>query len=650
LQKDPGKRLQHIDGARILIEEALTGETTASAVGLGGAVQPIQQRWAMAVGLVLLGAVVAGLVFWLLIQPSAPEQQLSRFIITPSRDARLANTNSNELAISPNGRHVIYRGVGDRGVQLYLRSLDDFVDRGIPGTEGAGIGNVFFSPDGKSIGFFADGALKKVSLSGGAPITLGEANPPGLNGNWGSEDTIVFSASGVLSEQPMILLYQIPASGGEREILATPNLDKDEGVYSAPQFLPGEEAVLFNVLSSVALRQTYNVDVSTAVLSLDTGEQEIILENSRNFTYMETGHLIYRQPDTANLMAVPFDLTNREVTGDSIRVLDGIRGANDFDYAISENGTLAYVPGGSRGGHDHSLVWVDRQGTETLMTQEKGEFANPRISPDGKQVAVNIRESSGQRYLWLYDVEDDSFSRLTFDGGGTPSWSPDGQWLIFQHGDLGEYGLARQPADRSRPMEKLTSGPNRQNTNSWSPDGQVVAFSENPRPSQDIGIYSLDGDGEPEYILTSPANECCARFSPDGKWLAYVSNELGQRHVYVRPYPKLDVQWLISDAEEGGDQPVWSPDGKELFYRSRDKMMVVSIQVKDQTLDTGKPRVLFEGAYASHSNPPGMQYYDISPDGQRFLMMKEEQRREAQGEIRVIQNWFEELKRLVPTN
>ncbi len=646
LEKAPDDRLRDIGNARIQIKRAL--KDPVSPVEVASAAPPVQQRWVLTVGLVV-GAAVAGLAVWLLIQPSAPEQRLNRFVITPSMDAPFLDTRSNDLAISPDGRHVVYKGPGKGGLQFYLRSLDDFEDRVIPGTEGA-VGAAFFSPDGESIGFFADGTLKKVSLSGGSPITLCEIGSGGPQGSWSTEDTIVFSEGGTVSQQAVVLLYQVPAAGGEREILATPNPDKDEGMYHQPHFLPGGKAVTLSVRPRLALRQTYNVDGSIAVLSLDTGEQRIIVENGYHAYYVETGHLIYRRSGTSNLMAVPFDLTSLQVKGDSVQVLQGISGEPNADYAVSENGTLVYIPGAPAGSHEHSLVWVDRQGTETLMTQEKGDFSNPRISPDGKQVAVNIRESSGQRYLWLYDVEDDSFSRLTFDGGGTPSWSPDGQWLIFQHGDLGEYGMARQPADRSRPMEKLTSGPNRQNANSWSPDGQVVAFSENPRPSQDIGIYSLDGDGEPEYILTSPADECCAKFSPDGKWLAYVSNELGQRHVYVRPYPELDVKWLISDSDEGGDQPVWSPDGKELFYRSRDKMMVVSIQVKDQTLDTGKPRVLFEGSYASHSNPPGMQYYDISPDGQRFLMMKEEQRQEAQSEIRVIQNWSEELKRLVPTN
>jgi len=510
------------------------------------------------------------------------------------------------------------------------------VDRPIPGTEG-GV-SPFFSSDGESVGFFGMDGLKKMSLAGGSPITLSSAGPGGRSGSW-SEDTIVFAAARESGQG----LYRVSASGGETETLAIRDSDSGEIEYSSPRILPGSEAVLFGIRAA----DNYH----TAVLSLDTGEKRIIVEGGRQATYLATGHLIYEQTGTGNLMGVPFDLTSLKVTGDPVPVFQGVRRATpgQVDYAISENGTVVYVPGVGAA-HQHSLVWVDRDGNETSVTNEKRDFSAPRISPDGKRFAINTRDTQGTRNVWIYDLEAGSLNRLTFDEStnGSAAWSPDSKWLAFQSGSPGNFGIAKQPVDRSSPQERLTSTPNRQNPSSWSPDGKLLAFSENPRPGVDIGILPIEGDGEPEYILSSSANECCPKFSPDGKWLTYVSDELGRPNVYVRPFPEPDVKWLISAEDLGGGQPVWSPDGTELFYRSGIKTMVVSIQTQDQTLNLGSPRVLFEGRYVSHSSTPGYQYYDISPDGKRFLMMKEEVALE-QARINVVLNWFEELKRLVPT-
>ena len=278
LKKDPGKRLQHIDSARILIEEALTGSTTVSPVGVGSAVQFTQHQWVMTGGLVALGAVITGLAVWFLIQPSSPEQSLSRFVIRPSPPVILASSNPNEVAISPDGRQLAYFGVGEGGDQLYLRSLDDFVDRPIPGTRNPA-GTVFFSPDGKSIGFFVAGKLKKTSLAGGSPITLSDAPAPPQTGDW-FEDTIVFTATFPSGQG----LYRVSANGGEPEMLATVNVDEGENAYINSDFLPDGKNLLFTI--------RFNTGFQTALLSLETGEQKVVLENSRQARYLSTGHFV----------------------------------------------------------------------------------------------------------------------------------------------------------------------------------------------------------------------------------------------------------------------------------------------------------------------------------------------------------------------
>jgi serine/threonine-protein kinase len=295
---------------------------------------------------------------------------------------------------------------------------------------------------------------------------------------------------------------------------------------------------------------------------------------------------------------------------------------------------------------------VDREGKETLVTQEKREYASPRISPDGKRVTFSMRQTGPADSVTIYDFEQDSFSLLAVEGTGVGSamWTPDGKWITFQAIMDGPRNIYRQLADRSglpEPLTTLTDEESKMPT-SWSPDGRLLTFNHrglNP-DAWDIVILNREENEEPQPFIASPNHECCARFSPNGKWLAYVSDELGRNQVYVRPYPGPDVKFLVSEEREGGGEPVWSPDGRELFYRSSNLMMVVSVQT-DPTFRTGRPEVLFEGSYRATIRPLGLQYYDISPDGQQFLMIRTD---EAPAHINVVLNWFEELKRLVPTN
>ncbi len=585
LQKEVHNRVHDVSQLRIQIKKALE-EPTESPTGVASAVQPIQQRWGMTVGLVVLALAVGSMVTWLLIQPVSPEQSLIRFVIRPSPAVALASTFSKEVAISLDGRQLVYMGVGEGVSQLYLRSLDNFVDRLIPGTANPR-GMVFFSPDGKSIGFFAEGKLKKTSLAGGSPMTLCDAPPAGRDGDW-FEDTIVFSAT-LESGQG---LYRVSANGGEPEMLATVNLDGGEQWYGLPDFLPDGKDLLFTI--------SLDTGFQTALLSLETGERKVVLENAMQARYLSTGHLLYEQSGTGNLMAVPFDLAALEVTGDSVPVVQGVRQMPNayVDYAISDNGTLVYVPSTSTGGLDRTLVWVDREGQEEPLAAEPQGYEFPRISPDGSRLAISVNESGGAD-VWIYDLEREILTRLTFDPAvdHNPLWTPDGQRIVFDSGrDGGVHNLYWKAADGTGQVERLTTSPNFTGAYSFSPDGKSLVHREaGTRSVWNLHVLSMEGEFSSQPLLDSEFAERSAAISPSGRFIAYESNESGQSEIYVRPFPNVDDgKWQIS--RDGGTEPVWAPRGQELFYRNGEAMTVVGIKT-EPTFAAGSPVVLFTGRY-----------------------------------------------------
>jgi Tol biopolymer transport system component len=325
---------------------------------------------------------------------------------------------------------------------------------------------------------------------------------------------------------------------------------------------------------------------------------------------------------------------------------------------VSENGTLAYVPGGIEQ-NQHRLVWVSRTGMEQTLPAPVRTYEVPRISPDGRRVAVG---SGAEGQIMVYDLQRGTLTRFTFDGrNNAPAWTPDGKRIAFASTRTGVTNSFWQLADGSGGLEQLTSSQSTSNTvHSFTPDGKIMAFRDvNPTTGGDIWILRLDeplssspspsGQGgrtrKAEPFLRSPFNEGSPRFSPDGHWLAYISDESGRYEVYVQPYPGPGGKYQIST--EGGMEPVWNPKGRELFYRSNNnKMMAVEVSTQPN-FAVGTPKPLFDGEYVY--SPASWSNYDVSPDGQRFLMIKPTDAVQAPSQIVVVQNWFEELKRRVPT-
>jgi Tol biopolymer transport system component len=346
-------------------------------------------------------------------------------------------------------------------------------------------------------------------------------------------------------------------------------------------------------------------------------------------------------------MAALFDPGRLQVTGAAVPILEGVGqspSTGAVQYSVSESGTLVYIPGVSQAAANHSrLVWVDRKGTEQAIAAPVHNFTRPRLSPDGRRIAVTIADSGNQ--IWIYDLNRETLTRLTFDGRSNLDsvWTPDGKRVTYEGGAPGN--IFWQPADGSGKPERLTTNEHAQIPSSWSPDGQVLAFVDvSPSTGRDIWALRLS-DRKSQVFLQTPFSEGAPIFSPDGRWLAYGSDESGRPEIYVQPYPGPGGKWQIST--EGGTEPAWSRNGRELFYRQGNKMMAVDI-LAQQGISAGKPKLIFEEQYA-FSTTPTARNYDVSPDGQRFLMVKTIDQEQPAAQINIVQNWFEELKQKVPT-
>jgi serine/threonine-protein kinase len=628
LQKDLRRRLHDAADARIEIEEALAAPAKVEpAAAAKGDRTLIRRGLIIGVGALPLVAVVAGLAVWNL--KPAPQKPVTRFAMSLPPGQRL-NTNRSAIAISPDGTRLVYAaGPSILTTQLYIRAMDGLEARPIPGTEGGG--DPFFSPDGQWVGFTNRGRLMKVSVNGGGPVSLAEIlNTTFFGASWGSQGKIalVLQAGGPI--------WQIPDTGGHPQQLT--RLEKGEIGQRWPEFLPGGKGVLFMVLEGVNSR--------IVAQSLETSERRDLVQSGIFPRYAPSGHLVYLQG--ANLMAAPFDPQRLAIRGAAVPIVEGVLSTGgagiggSVQYSFSSTGSLVYVPGSVQTAR-LKLVWVDRKGAEQPLAAPAHNYVIPRVSPDGKRVATGIEEADSQ--IWLYDLGRDTLTRLTFEGSGNidPVWTPDGKRVVFK--GTGNR-LFWELADGSAGAEPLTSSELAGNNvpGSWSPDGQVLAFMEiNPNTGYDIYTLSLK-DGKPQPFVRTPSLETAPRFSPDGHFIAYASDESGRLEIYARPYPGPGGKWQIST--EGGTEPVWNPKGRELFYRSGNKMMAVDIATQP-TFSAGKPKMLFEGPYVP--TPRSFPDYDVSPDGQRFLMLKANEQAQVPAQINVVLNWFEELKQKVPT-
>jgi serine/threonine-protein kinase len=423
-------------------------------------------------------------------------------------------------------------------------------------------------------------------------------------------------------------LSRVSAAGGASVGLTT--LDStNETAHRWPEFLPGGKALIFTVLSPAESN-------AVGLYVFETGERHLLIPDGYLAHYAPSGHLVYARAGA--LFAVPFDGVRLETTGPSVLIAGDLkRRFLHSQFSLSHHGWLAYVGGDSAG--ESTLVWVDRNGAETPHAAPPSSYMTPRLSPDGRLIAVTQNNSDSENAwdIWLYDISGEARSRLTFDSSSVaPRWSPDGKQIVFYSFD--EHALVWMNADGAGAPEQLLKSDYEFGATSWSGDGRfLVLYQSHPETDGDVSVLSLDGERKPEPLLQTPADEGEATLSPDGRFLAYVSNVSGRAEVYLQAFPGPGAKWQVST--EGGKEPVWARNGGELFYRSDDRMMAVSVGAAP-TFTAAKPRVLFADPYVKHGW--FIANYDVSPDGQSFLMVKSGAEEAAQ--LVLVQNWAELLK------
>ncbi len=649
LQKDVQKRVPHIGVARLEIDEG--PETDAlPATPLAEAARPRPMwRRAMPVAIgVLLAAGLTSAAWWRL-RPEAPPATVTRFAFTLPEGQNFTNAGRHMIAVSPDGTQMVY--VANQ--RLYLRAMSDLEARPIAGFDGSSpVINPVFSPDGRSIAFYspADQSLKRIAVIGGAAVTIGSCtNPFGMS--WGADGILVGQGGrGVLRVSP---------NGGTPEVVVKTNADE---FAHGPQMLPGGKAILFTLAKGI-LNDRWD-KARIVVQSLASGDRQILFEGGSDARYVPTGHLVYALAGV--VLAIPFDAQRLQVAGGPVSIVQGVRRAGagqtgTAQFSVAENGSLVYVPGPvSTVSGARELALVDRKGTTQPLKLVAANFDHPRVSPDGKRI-VFVTEDEQEAVVWTYDLSGaTAMRRLSFGGRNRfPIWSSDGQRVAFQSDREGDLGIFWQRADGAGTAERLTTA--EKDTahlpESWSPKGEGFLYRVTKGPASTLSFYSVKDKKATPFGGVQSSGQINAVFSPDGRWITYESTgaDAGRRQIYVQPFPATGATYQVPGVEQGGYRhPLWSPDGKELFYMVGG---VVRFRVAGVTTQPdfafGNPSPLPKPAFWQDSFNDVARSYDVMADGQHFIAKISagavgQTDMGLQPQIQIVLNWFEELKQRVP--
>jgi serine/threonine-protein kinase len=606
LERDPKQRLHDVADARIVLDELLRGPSAEAAPAPPAAAPKPRWRVFTAVGLAALLGV--GLGYWL--QRKPPVASDERWLLAVPDGLTLSLINQPALALSPDGRLQVAVVTGGRGLaQLLLRDSRELLPRLLADTDGAS--GPFFSPDGAWIGFFRQNGLFKLPVAGGPPVRLADSSAQARGGTWGDDGFVYFVPDTVVG------LSRVPQDGGSASAVTRPDASRDERTHRWPGAFPG--GVLFT--SDTAVSTEYYDDARIEAVRPATGERKVLIENASMARYAQSGHLVFARG--GSLFAVGFDPRSLAIGGSPQKVLDGVAtdvSSGAAQFALSASGAVLWAPGEGRGGYE--LVWVDRQGNETRSPIQPGAYNEVALSPDGGRVAL-VGGEGGVSDLWIADLQRDVVTRLTTGAQvQRPVFSPDGSRIAYGTKPPGARGNRWQidwkPADGSRPAETLIEGERNHVPSSFTPDGRHLVYDaiQPAGDGRDMFLLPLSPPREPRPLLVGPFAKFHGSVSPNGRWLAYVSDESGQVVVYVRPFPSGEGRYQVSAGP--GTEPRWSPDGRELYYRSGNVLQRVTVEA-GETFRAGKPAALFDRVATGAL----VATYAPSADGSRFFTFRE---------------------------
>jgi serine/threonine-protein kinase len=635
LHKDPKRRVRDIGDVRLALEGAFESDLPPTPASAGA--RSVSFWRAMTFGLVgiVSAAILGGGFVWLATRPKPPALVLTE-VTTAGPSSLAVQGNDRDIAITSDGSRIVYRGRS----QLLVRALDQR-----EATALTGIGEprgVFISPDDEWIGFFDGNAIRKVSLAGGAPITVTASDGTAPRGaTWGEDGTIVYATAA-----PGTGLLRVSASGGGTTVVTTPAA---EGDHWWPEFLPGGRAVLFTRMPPTGGPENAQI----VVLDLQTATQTVLVRGGSHARYVPSGHLVYGA--AGELRAVAFDLNRLAIAGTPVTIESGVLTTNNgaIDAMVSDNGTLVYVAG-RLASTARTLVWVDREGREEPLRMPLRPYAMPRISPDGTRIAVFSDDQDED--LWVWDVGRARLTRVTFDPRADLEslWMPDGRLVFSSARTGGVQNLFVQAADPSGSPARLTESGFHQNATGITADGTRVVFAElNADRHRDLWLMTLNAPtragGQFTKLIATPFEDRGGVVSPNGRWLAYESNSSGRFEIYVRPFPDVEHgQWQVSTG--GGVQALWARNGQELFYLGEDgALRRVLVEARESTWRAGMPMKVLEERYFTGGQTLIGRQYDVSRDGRRFLMIKESGANAPPQSLLVVQSWHEKLKRVVPS-